>query len=127
MKNYTSVHDIDSFPEWVEAARNLKKDPLAFQNLGKNKTLGLLFFNNSLRTRLSTQKAALNLGMNTIVMNFGNEGWTLEFEDGGFEDAFVHFVESVFVDLDHGERFHRDVAGDDAVGTDLGIVAYPPQ
>ena len=86
MKNYTSVHDIDSFPEWVETARNLKKDPLAFQNLGKNKTLGLLFFNNSLRTRLSTQKAALNLGMNTIVMNFGSEGWTLEFEDGTVMD-----------------------------------------
>ncbi|WP_394750334.1 Rossmann-fold NAD(P)-binding domain-containing protein [Spongiimicrobium salis] len=86
MKNYTSVHDIASFPEWVAEARTLKKNPTAFQELGKGKTLGLLFFNNSLRTRLSTQKAALNLGMDTMVMNFGNEGWTLEFGDGTIMD-----------------------------------------
>jgi N-succinyl-L-ornithine transcarbamylase len=64
----------------------LKKNPLQFQDLGKNKTIGLLFFNNSLRTRLSTQKAALNLGMEPIVMNFGSEGWQLEFEDGTLMD-----------------------------------------
>lgn len=86
MKHYTSVHDIDSFPEWVAEARTLKKNPTAFQELGKGKTLGLLFFNNSLRTRLSTQKAALNLGMDTMVMNFGNEGWALEFGDGTIMD-----------------------------------------
>lgn len=82
MKNYLSIHDLPSIKSAVLEAIELKKNPLQFQDLGKDKTLGLLFFNNSLRTRLSTQKAALNLGMNPIVMNFGSEGWQLEFEDG---------------------------------------------
>jgi len=80
--NYLSINDIDNLPDWVKEAIALKKNPLKNQDLGKNKTIGLLFFNNSLRTRLSTQKAALNLGMEPIVMNFGSEGWALEFEDG---------------------------------------------
>jgi N-succinyl-L-ornithine transcarbamylase len=77
-----SIHDLPSIKDTVKEAIELKKNPLQFQDLGKNKTIGLLFFNNSLRTRLSTQKAALNLGMEPIVMNFGAEGWQLEFEDG---------------------------------------------
>ncbi len=80
--NYLSINSIDNISDWVLEAKNLKKEPLKFQEIGKNKTIGLLFFNNSLRTRLSTQKAALNLGMHTVVMNFGSEGWALEFEDG---------------------------------------------
>jgi len=80
--NYLSVNDIDSLKNWVDEAKELKKDPLKFAALGKNKTIGLLFFNPSLRTRLSTQKAANNLGMNVMVMNFGDEGWALEYEDG---------------------------------------------
>ncbi len=86
MKHFLSVRDIDSLPNWIAAAQKLKKDPLAFQHLGKNKTLGLLFFNSSLRTRLSTQKAAINLGMDIMVMNFGAEGWELEYEDGTVMD-----------------------------------------
>ena len=82
MRNFLSVKDIDSLPDWVSEARTLKKDPLQFKSLGKNKTIGLLFFNNSLRTRLSTQKAAINLGLDVIVMNFGSEGWALEYADG---------------------------------------------
>ncbi len=82
MMNYLSVKDIDSITEWVSEARNLKEQPLAYRDLGKDKTIGLLFFNPSLRTRLSTQKAAQNLGMNTMVMNFDKEGWALEYEDG---------------------------------------------
>ncbi|TMM59442.1 acetylornithine carbamoyltransferase [Maribacter algarum] len=82
MKHYLSVKDIDSLPDWVSEARKLKSNPRAFEYLGKGKTICLLFFNNSLRTRLSTQKAALNLGMEVMVMNFGSEGWQLEFEDG---------------------------------------------
>ncbi|MEE9362633.1 MAG: N-acetylornithine carbamoyltransferase [Cellulophaga sp.] len=82
MKSYLSIKDIDSLPDWVEEARNLKKDPTQFLQLGKGKTIGLFFFNNSLRTRLSTQKAAMNLGMEVITMNFGSEGWALEYEDG---------------------------------------------
>ncbi|WP_228236250.1 acetylornithine carbamoyltransferase [Allomuricauda sp. M10] len=86
MKHYLSVNDIDSLPDWVEEAINLKKDPYQFEDLGKRKTLCLLFFNNSLRTRLSTQKAAMNLGMEVMVMNFGNEGWALEYGDGTVMD-----------------------------------------
>ena len=86
MKNYLSIHDLPSIKDTVKEAIALKKNPLEFQDLGKNKTIGLLFFNNSLRTRLSTQKAALNLGMEPIVMNFGAEGWQLEFEDGRIMD-----------------------------------------
>ncbi|RKR15163.1 N-succinyl-L-ornithine transcarbamylase [Maribacter vaceletii] len=82
MKNYLSINDIDSLPKLVEEAKNLKKNPKANVALGANKTIGLLFFNNSLRTRLSTQKAATNLGLEVMVMNFGNEGWALEYEDG---------------------------------------------
>lgn len=80
--NYLSINDIDSLSAWVREAIQLKENPFAHQNLGKNKTLGMLFFNPSLRTRLSTQKAAIHLGMNVMVMNFTGEGWTLEFEDG---------------------------------------------
>ena len=80
--NYISIQDIDSLSKWVKEALIIKKKPLKNKKLGKHKTLGMLFFNPSLRTRLSTQKAALNLGMNVMVMNFTNEGWTLEYEDG---------------------------------------------
>ncbi len=86
MKHYFSINDIDSLPQWVEEARALKTSPRQFESLGKGKTIGLLFFNNSLRTRLSTQKAAMNLGMEVIVMNFGSEGWALEYEDGTIMD-----------------------------------------
>lgn len=82
MKHFLSIQDIDSLPQWVEQALELKKDPYRFETLGKHKTLCLLFFNNSLRTRLSTQKAAQHLGMEVMVMNFGNEGWVLEYGDG---------------------------------------------
>ena len=82
MKNYFSVQDIDSLPDWIKEAIEIKKNPLANKTLGVNKTIGLLFFNPSLRTRLSTHKAALNLGMHVIVMNFTAEGWSLEYEDG---------------------------------------------
>ena len=86
MKHYFAINDIDSLPEWVEEARAIKTEPRQFESLGKGKTIGLLFFNNSLRTRLSTQKAAMNLGMEVIVMNFGSEGWALEYEDGTIMD-----------------------------------------
>ncbi|MGY5351842.1 N-acetylornithine carbamoyltransferase [Wenyingzhuangia sp. IMCC45533] len=82
MKHYLSIHDLPSIKETAQEAIQLKKSPLELKALGKDKTIGMLFFNNSLRTRLSTQKAALNLGMNPIVMNFGSEGWQLELEDG---------------------------------------------
>lgn len=80
--NYLSIKDIDSLANWVAEAKDLKNNPRRFESLGKGKTICLLFFNNSLRTRLSTQKAAINLGMDVMVMNFGNEGWALEYEEG---------------------------------------------
>ncbi|QTD37807.1 acetylornithine carbamoyltransferase [Polaribacter batillariae] len=82
MKNYTHINDIDNINSWIEEAKAIKKNPLKDIKLGENKTLGLLFFNSSLRTRLSTQKAALNLGMNPIVMNVSGDAWGIEFGDG---------------------------------------------
>jgi N-succinyl-L-ornithine transcarbamylase len=87
MKNFTSVDDITDLNELVLLAKTIKAAPYANKDIGKNKILGLLFFNPSLRTRLSTQKAALNLGMDTIVMNLNTEGWLLEFEDGVVMDG----------------------------------------
>ncbi|MEX0315444.1 MAG: acetylornithine carbamoyltransferase [Allomuricauda sp.] len=81
-KHYLSINDVDNLSEWVEEARALKVEPKKFKALGEGKTICLLFFNNSLRTRLSTQKAAMNLGMDVMVMNFGSEGWALEYGDG---------------------------------------------
>lgn len=82
MKKFTTVDDIQDLDDLLTLAKKIKSAPFAHPEKGKNKTLGLLFFNPSLRTRLSTQKAALNLGMNAIVMNLNTEGWTLEFEEG---------------------------------------------
>jgi len=82
MKHYTSINDITNVHDLIEEALVLKSNPLKYNHLGKHKTLGLLFFNSSLRTRLSTQKAALNLGMDPIVMNVSGDAWGIEFEDG---------------------------------------------
>ncbi len=82
MKHFISLNDLPDFAQTLTLAKQLKAAPFAHETAGKRKTLGLLFFNPSLRTRLSTQKAAQNLGLNTIVMNFSNEAWALEFEDG---------------------------------------------
>ncbi len=82
MRHYLNINDLDDLKKTVQESIELKKNELEFSFLGKGKTICLLFFNNSLRTRLSTQKAAQNLGLNCIVMNFGSEGWELEFEDG---------------------------------------------
>ena len=81
MKKFTSVNDVTDLKAIVAEALELKKNPYAHQHLGKNKTLGLVFLNPSLRTRMSTQKAALNLGMNAMVLNIDKEGWALELRD----------------------------------------------
>lgn len=86
MRHFLSVNDIDSLPDWVDEAITLKQNPYQFEDLGKRKTVCLLFFNNSLRTRLSTQKAAMNLGMEVMIMNFGSESWVLEYQDGSVMD-----------------------------------------
>ncbi len=82
MKKFTSVKDVANLDELVNEALHLKQNPYKYKHLGDNKTLGLIFLNPSLRTRLSTQKAALNLGMNVMVMNLDKEGWALETQDG---------------------------------------------
>jgi N-succinyl-L-ornithine transcarbamylase len=82
MKQFTSVKDVEDINQLVQTALALKNNPYADQDLGKNKTLGLVFLNPSLRTRLSTQKAAINLGMSVMVMNMDKEGWALETQDG---------------------------------------------
>jgi len=82
MKLFSSVHDVQDINALVKEALDLKANPYAYQHLGKNKTLGLVFLNPSLRTRMSTQKAAMNLGMNVMVLNIDKEGWALELREG---------------------------------------------
>lgn len=82
MKYFTSVKDVADLSALVTEALVLKRNPFAYKELGRNKTLGLIFLNPSLRTRLSTQKAAVNLGMEVMVMNIDKEGWALETQDG---------------------------------------------
>lgn len=81
MKQFISVHDVPDINALVSKALNYKSDPLKNKSLGANKRIGCLFLNPSMRTRLSTQIAAQNLGMDVIVFNVGSEGWALEFEE----------------------------------------------
>ncbi len=81
MKNFLSVEDVPNIKELVQKALAYKTDPLSSKSLGAGKRMGLLFLNPSMRTRLSTQLAASNLGMETIVFNVGQDGWSLEFEE----------------------------------------------
>lgn len=87
MKRFLTPGDIGNLNQALKEAIDVKRNPFADQNLGKNKTLLTIFFNSSLRTRLSTQKAALNLGMNVIVMDINNDGWKLETESGVIMDG----------------------------------------
>ncbi|MDR6943604.1 N-acetylornithine carbamoyltransferase [Mucilaginibacter pocheonensis] len=87
MKLFSSVNDVTNINALVKEALELKQNPYAHQHLGKNKTLALVFLNPSLRTRMSTQKAALNLGMNVMVLNIDKEGWALELRDGVIMDG----------------------------------------
>jgi N-succinyl-L-ornithine transcarbamylase len=82
MKQFISVEDANDLQRLVTSALAFKKNPFAHQTIGTNKRIGLLFLNPSMRTRLSTQIAAENLGMKVIVFNVGQDGWALEFEDG---------------------------------------------
>ena len=82
MKHLASLATWPDFEATLQKAKECKQDPLRNQTMGSGKTIGLLFFNPSLRTRMSTEKAAQNLGMKTLVMNVNQDGWQLEFEDG---------------------------------------------
>jgi N-succinyl-L-ornithine transcarbamylase len=81
LKNFVSVHDVNSIDALVQKALVYKTNPFADKTLGHNKRIGCLFLNPSMRTRLSTQIAAQNLGMEAIIFNVSSEGWALEFEE----------------------------------------------
>lgn len=87
MKSFFHVSDIGDLAKALEEAKQVKTTPLAWKNLGQDKTIILIFFNSSLRTRLSSQKAALNLGMNPIVLNVGADSWKLETQLGVVMDG----------------------------------------
>ncbi|MCR5351623.1 MAG: N-acetylornithine carbamoyltransferase [Bacteroidales bacterium] len=87
MKSFFHVSDIGDLGAALEEAKQVKANRFAWKHLGENKTIMLVFFNSSLRTRLSSQKAALNLGMNPIVLNIGQDSWKLETEMGVVMDG----------------------------------------
>ena len=87
MRHFTCVQDIGDLQQALDEAFEIKRDRFQFKELGKDKTLLLIFFNSSLRTRLSTQKAAMNLGMNTIVLDVNQGAWRLETERGAIMDG----------------------------------------
>ena len=97
MRNFISVKDIGTISEALQKAKEVKANPYANQSLGKNKTALLIFFNSSLRTRLSTQKAALNLGMNVMVLDVNQGAWKLETETGVIMDGDKpeHMLEAI--------------------------------
>jgi N-succinyl-L-ornithine transcarbamylase len=82
MKHFLSFADVTDLNQLITSGIDSKRNPFADELLGKHKTIGLMFFNSSLRTRISTQKAAANLGLNVIVMNVGQDSWGLEMEEG---------------------------------------------
>ena len=87
MKHFTNVHDLGNLQVALKDAFEIKKDKFKFVEIGRNKTLMMIFFNSSLRTRLSTQKAATNLGMNVIVLDIAQGAWKLETETGVIMDG----------------------------------------
>lgn len=97
MRHFTCVQDIGNLQKALEDAFEIKRDRFRFSALGKNKTLMMIFFNSSLRTRLSTQKAAMNLGMNTIVLDINQGAWKLETERGVVMDGDKpeHILEAI--------------------------------
>jgi len=97
MRHFTSIKQFDDLKAALEAAKYVKANPFADQALGKNKTALLVFFNNSLRTRLSTQKAAMNLGMNVMVLDVNQGAWKLETERGVVMDGdkSEHLLEAI--------------------------------
>ena len=97
MRHFTSITQLEDLNQALKEAQYVKQNPFADQELGKNKTLLMIFFNSSLRTRLSTQKAAMNLGMNVIVLDVNQGAWKLETERGVIMDGDKpeHLLEAV--------------------------------
>ncbi len=99
MKQFTALADVPDVPALVARAAECKGQPYAFADLGRHRTLGLVFINPSLRTRMSTQRAAYLLGMQVMVLNVGQDGWQLEYADGAVMDgtAQEHIKDAVRV------------------------------
>jgi N-succinyl-L-ornithine transcarbamylase len=97
MRHFTSITQLTDLEKALQEARYVKENPFADQELGRNRTLLMIFFNSSLRTRLSTQKAALNLGMNVIVLDVNQGAWKLETERGVIMDGDKpeHLLEAI--------------------------------
>ncbi|MBQ1990755.1 MAG: N-acetylornithine carbamoyltransferase [Rikenellaceae bacterium] len=97
MKKFTCVEDIGDLKAAVAEALEIKRDRFAYSELGRNRTLLMIFFNSSLRTRLSTQKAAMNLGMNVMVLDVNQGAWKLETERGVVMDGdkAEHLLEAI--------------------------------
>lgn len=97
MKTYTNVKDLGDLKAAVKEALEVKKNRFGYKSLGENKTLLMVFFNSSLRTRLSTQKAGINLGMNTMVLDINQGAWKLETERGVIMDGdkSEHILEAI--------------------------------
>ena len=97
MKKFTCVEDIGNLKEALNEALEVKQNRFAYKHLGENKTLLMIFFNSSLRTRLSTQKAAMNLGMNVMVLDVNQGAWKLETERGVVMDGdkAEHLLEAI--------------------------------
>lgn len=99
MKNFTTVSDIENLQEIIKKALHIKDNPLGETEKGKGKTIGLVFLNSSLRTRLSSQIAAQNLGLNVLTLNAAQEAWNLEFADGAVMngDTVEHIKDAIEV------------------------------
>lgn len=97
MKNFTSIKDVQDPFDLVQKSIGVKTDPFSASDLGTNKVIGLIFFNSSLRTRMSMTRAAYNLGMKVMVLNVSSDSWQLEFEDGSVMDGGTaeHIKEAV--------------------------------
>ena len=97
MRHFTNVHDLGNLHLALQEALEIKNDRTKYVELGRNKTLLMVFFNSSLRTRLSTQKAAMNLGMNVIVLDVNQGAWKLETERGVIMDGDKpeHLLEAI--------------------------------
>lgn len=133
MKHFLSCKDIADPLAWAKEAINIKASPYAQNTLGQGKMIGLVFFNNSLRTRLSTQRAAHHLGLGCMVLNVGSDGWALELEDGAImnSDKAEHIKEaaqvmSQYCDIIAVRAFAKlqDRAADQAESVLQGFVKY---
>jgi N-succinyl-L-ornithine transcarbamylase len=113
MKHFTSIYDVTDLQALLKEAADIKRDPFRYETVGRHKTMILLFFNSSLRTRLSTQKAAQNLGMNTMVLNVNEDSWKIETEFG------------VVMNGDKAEHIKEAAAVIGRYGDIIGIRAFP--